>query len=95
MYVDPPYLRDTRNGTNYRHEMASEDEHRELADTLTACKAAVVLSGYPSPLYDELYKGWHVTSIAAGSGQGSVWVDRVEVLWSNREPANDLFGGAA
>lgn len=30
LYVDPPYLGETRNGRAYRHEMTSEAEHREL-----------------------------------------------------------------
>lgn len=82
LYVDPPYVTSTRGGTNYRHEM-SDDDHRELAEALQACKATVVLSGYPSPLYDELYAGWHRTSIAASTGQGGTWEGRTEVLWSN------------
>lgn len=95
LYVDPPYLRSTRGGTNYRHEMPDPDQHQELAGALKACRAAVVLSGYHSPLYDELYDGWHVTTLASATGQGGTWEPRIEVLWSNREPALTLFGGAA
>lgn len=84
LYVDPPYLRSTRNGTNYRHEMAGEADHRELAGALRAARAAVVLSGYPSPLYDEMYDGWHRVDIPTGTGQGDGWQPRTEVLWSNR-----------
>lgn len=83
LYVDPPYLGSTRT-RNYRHEMASEAEHRELAEALHACKAGVVLSGYPSPLYDELYAGWHRVEIPARTGQARTWQRRTEVLWSNR-----------
>jgi DNA adenine methylase len=36
----------------------TDDEHRELARVLRRCRAKVVISGYPSPLYDELYRGW-------------------------------------
>jgi DNA adenine methylase len=97
LYVDPPYLGSTRAARQYRHEMSSEAEHRELAEALNACTAAVVLSGYASPLYDELYAGWHVTRIASATGQGGTWSERMEVLWSNRAPAPNLFdhaGGA-
>lgn len=83
LYVDPPYLGSTR-ARNYRHEMASEAEHRELAEALHACKAAVVLSGYPSPLYDELYAGWHRVELTTHTGQARTWQRRTEVLWSNR-----------
>jgi DNA adenine methylase len=87
LYVDPPYLMSTRSRTAYRHEMHTDVEHRELAGTLSSSKAAVVLSGYHSPLYDELYDGWHVAEISAFTGQangGRAGGDRVEVLWSNR-----------
>ncbi|WP_431892694.1 DNA adenine methylase [Micromonospora haikouensis] len=87
LYVDPPYLGTTRcrSWDGYHHEMRGEAEHRDLAAALHACKAAVVLSGYASDLYDrELYAGWDRHTIAAGTGQGGVWANRTEVLWSNR-----------
>ncbi|WP_055477653.1 DNA adenine methylase [Sphaerimonospora mesophila] len=83
LYVDPPYLGSTR-ARNYRHEMGGEAEHRELAKHLEACRATVVLSGYHSPLYDELYDGWHRMEIEAHTGQANDWQRRTEVLWSNR-----------
>ena len=84
LYVDPPYLATTRTSTQYRHEMPHESQHRDLAAALTGAKAAVVLSGYPSPLYDELYAGWHSTEITTLTAQGGQRGARTEVLWSNR-----------
>lgn len=84
LYVDPPYLSETRGGTNYRHEMQRPEQHMELATALAECNAAVVLSGYHSPLYDELYAGWHRHEIRTGTGQGGTYEQRIEVLWSNR-----------
>ncbi|MEU8378866.1 DNA adenine methylase [Streptosporangium sp. NPDC048865] len=83
LYVDPPYLGSTR-ARNYRHEMGAEADHRELHGALEACRATVVLSGYHSPLYDDLYAGWHRVEIAAHTGQANDWQGRTEVLWSNR-----------
>lgn len=101
LYVDPPYLGTTRTRSwdGYAHEMRGEEDHRELAATLLAAKAAVVLSGYASDLYDrELYAGWDRHTIAASTGQGGTWQNRIEVLWSNRplgvQPGLfDLAGG--
>lgn len=90
LYVDPPYLRETRNGTNYRHEMPSEAQHRELATALLDARSAVVLSGYDSPLYRDLYAGWHRHAIRTGTGQGGSYESRTEVLWSNRPLAAQL-----
>lgn len=92
LYVDPPYLRSTRTSRQYAKEMCLPAEHRELASALRSCRAAVVLSGYPSPLYDELYSDWHMTSLAIATREGASKDGRVEVLWSNRPPAHDLFG---
>lgn len=91
LYVDPPYLGSTRSGTNYAHEMQTAEDHVVLAEALQECKAAVVLSGYDSPLYEELYDGWHVTRIETFSGQGNTHSGRTEVLWSNRLPQPTLF----
>ena len=100
IYADPPYLGSTRSSRQYSVEMSHDTEHQDLADALRACRASVVLSGYPSALYDELYAGWHRTEISAYTGQGNhtdVGTDRrTEVLWSNRELGHsDLFAGGA
>lgn len=85
LYCDPPYLRSTRSSGAYRHEMTEQD-HRDLAAALGECKASVILSGYPSELYDrELYAGWYRTAFTSGTGQNAEsWGNRTEVLWSNR-----------
>lgn len=84
LYVDPPYLASTRLGSNrYRHEMPHEAEHRDLAETLHACRATVVLSGYPSPLYDDLYADWHHYEIRTRTANAARDRARTEVLWSN------------
>lgn len=103
LYVDPPYLGEARPGaTNgYRFEMKAPAEHIELAEHLAECQAAVVLSGYASQLYADLYAGWHRLDLPTWTGQGNQGPRtgaRVEVLWSNRpldtHPTLD-FGGAA
>jgi DNA adenine methylase len=101
LYVDPPYVGSTRGSYDkaYRHEMRDDDQHRELAAALHACRAAVVLSGYASDLYDlELYPppDWNRIAFPSGTGQGGEgWSNRTEVLWSNRPPVADLFSGRA
>lgn len=96
LYVDPPYLGSTRPARGYRHEMGDDSDHRALAEALHSCRASVVLSGYPSDLYDrELYPDWHRAEFAASTGQGGTWSNRTEVLWSNRSLVSavqpDLF----
>ncbi|GAA0897930.1 DNA adenine methylase [Pseudonocardia zijingensis] len=102
LYVDPPYLGSTRGwGANYRLEMRGVDEHAELVDALAGCRASVVLSGYPSQLYDDALAGWHRLEIPTHTGQSArgAWSARTEVLWMNRPIADQrgLFelGGTA
>jgi DNA adenine methylase len=85
LYVDPPYLGTTRGwGNNYRCEMKTVAEHRELAAALADCKATVVLSGYDSPLYAELFDGWHRYEQQSMTGNATSTKARTEVLWANR-----------
>ncbi len=88
IYADPPYAHSTRSAIQgrsakthgYRHEM-SDDDHRQLAAVLHATGAMVVLSGYPSGLYDdELFADWerHERRHMADGGRA-----RTEVVWLN------------
>lgn len=102
-YVDPPYLPETRARLNrrkgggcYAHEL-SRDQHVELLDFLKAVSGMVVLSGYPSPLYDNALAGWRRVEKAA-LAEGAR--ERTEVLWINplaaeRLEHGPLFGRAA
>jgi DNA adenine methylase len=86
MYVDPPYLGSTRSGRNYLVEMSKPNEHHDLADALRAATSTVILSGYDSELYEDLYAGWDrltYTSTTNGDAAGNRGV-RTEVIWSNR-----------
>jgi DNA adenine methylase len=90
IYADPPYLGSTRE-RSYAHEMTADGEHEAFAKVCRDAKAPIVVSGYDSPLYDELFDGWHRLEMKAPTTLSGD-TDRVEVLWSNRpigEP--DLF----
>ncbi len=79
-YIDPPYVGSTRDrGSDYTHEMRDED-HRELASVLHKAKGMVVLSGYRSDLYKELYGNWSRVECAAFADGAR---PRTEVLWLN------------
>lgn len=96
-YVDPPYVMDTRydgakSGRIYRHEMNDQD-HQELLETLTNLKGMVMLSGYPSELYNDLLVGWKRLDINARISAGRGTSIRTECLWLNSSAQqNDLFG---
>jgi len=88
LYADPPYpgLARWDSDRRYEFEMLDEQGHRELAIALNAARASVLVSGYDSPLYDELYAGWNRREIPASAGVGNGEERaRTEVVWSNRE----------
>lgn len=80
VYADPPYLGTTRraHGKLYRQDMPGAEEHAALLDALRAHPGPVVLSGYPSPLYDQALGGWQRVSCEALAEHGAA---REEVLW--------------
>lgn len=92
LYVDPPYLADTRStAKEYVHDMSSAEEHAELLEALKRHAGPVVLSGYASPLYDDLIPDWDRIPLSAMTQNGG---ERTEILFVNRTPPPVLFGGS-
>lgn len=101
VYADPPYLVSTRTSMtkrptgDYRHEFSSENDHRRLAEILRSTPATVLLSGYESPLYEDLYGDWWHTGRRvlrrSSNGRSAAQVHAVEHVWSNRPLPLDLF----
>lgn len=79
-YLDPPYPHSTPSTKHaYLHEMTVK-QHCRMRLALTTLQGMVVVSSYPSKLYDDLYDGWerHETdSLADGARK------RVEVVYLN------------
>jgi DNA adenine methylase len=83
IYLDPPYVRSTRSGRIYRHEMTDE-EHIELLKTVNKHLGKVIISGYESDLYNGLLEGWRKEKKVAITEAGN---NATEVLWMNYEPS--------
>jgi DNA adenine methylase len=86
-YCDPPYIAHTRVVKDaYACEMTNE-QHRELLETLGAVRGKFLLSGYRNALYDaaaERY-GWRRTDIQIDNKASSKKTKptKTECLWSN------------
>jgi hypothetical protein len=79
IYSDPPYLASTRTSKRkYRFEY-TEDIHSELLELLKTLPCHIILSGYPSLLYDKLLPDWNTIELQV-MNQGGV---RTEKLWFN------------
>lgn len=82
VYVDPPYLPTARRRKRVYRFDYSEADHEALLDLLKRLPCAIVLSGYPSPLYDRELATWSRVEFVAKAHDGL----RREVLWFNFPP---------
>jgi DNA adenine methylase len=87
-YLDPPYLHETRatTGEYGPHEMTA-DQHAVLLDTLVGLKGKWMLSGYPSKLYESMFKDFrhtvHTFDLPNNAAGGKDKRRMVECVWCN------------
>jgi len=82
VYSDPPYLHYTRSsGRRYRFDYEEQD-HIELLALLKGLPCNVILSGYPSSLYEDLLPDWRSLELQVMNQAGV----RTEKLWFNFTP---------
>jgi hypothetical protein len=82
VYCDPPYLQTTRSSSRrYRFDY-ERDDHIALLTLLSRLPCAVILSGYPSALYDDRLADWHSLEVQVMNQAGV----RTEKLWFNFVP---------
>ena len=61
MYCDPPYLSNTMRAGNTMYEGSaahSLEWHMEFLRTMAQCDCTIAISGYDSPVYDDVLEGW-------------------------------------
>lgn len=82
VYCDPPYLHHTRSSARrYRFDYEERD-HIEPLEILKSLPCSVMLSGYPSAIYDKRLTDWGSLELQV-MNQGGV---RTEKLWFNFTP---------
>lgn len=88
-YLDPPYLPETRlaKGVFGEFEMTRQ-QHEELLDAITGLQGMVMISGYPSTLYDSRLASWvrHGFDLPNNAGRGKCKRRMTETIWSNFQP---------
>lgn len=85
MYLDPPYVLETRTGKQYTHEM-TDAEHIRLLEAIRATRAKVMISGYENGLYLEYLAGWERVSFPSTTAYGH---RRTETVWMNYKAPAD------
>ena len=82
VYADPPYVQSARRSQRrYRFDY-SDDDHVELLGILKSLPCSVMVSGYPSRLYDEQLSDWRSISLQVNNQSCVV----TEKLWFNFAP---------
>lgn len=93
VYLDPPYVHETREKPNYYEFEWTNKQHEEMVDFLLGMKARVILSGYDNRIYDKLVeRGWKKISIGMypkrqrvkQKGERSEYIE--EFVWLNYDP---------
>jgi DNA adenine methylase len=83
--VDPPYVESTRGSGmgsgkhGYQHEL-SDNDHRMLGLLLRGIKGKVMICGYWSRLYEELYRDWRYADAKCYANGAH---ERHERIWMN------------
>lgn len=81
IYIDPPYMMNTRKQKYYKEEMTIEDDHQRLLDTILQLKKAmVIVSGYDNELYNSKLANWNRRTFETYDFCSQL---KVEVVWFN------------
>jgi DNA adenine methylase len=84
-YLDPPYPETTRVfKTAFLKEMTIK-EHTEMIKFLRKAKSKILVSSYPSKLYNDLFNGWKCLEKKAAnhSSHEKIKEKKTECLWVN------------
>ena len=91
-YCDPPYWSEApskwvKYSAGYLQKFSKED-HIRLADILHNVKGMVVISGFDSKLYNQLYKDWECIEKTAVNMNGKKYNEKI---WLNKSAINNKF----
>ena len=96
MYLDPPYVHDTRKIQNFYSYEMTDDDHKELVELILKSKSMFMLSGYNHPIYQPLeVAGWRRVDFQTscdcagrtrnsklkGRGSALKYAPRIESIW--------------
>ena len=98
IYLDPPYLPESRSETdNYEHEMTPE-QHEALLELANKSHSQVIISGYSSPMYEQALRAptWERYAIERPSQihnneQAGHVGTRTEVIWLKQHTLASLW----
>jgi DNA adenine methylase len=83
VYADPPYLLSTRGGRRYYKFEMTDADHIRLINVLRGIRARVMVSGYPSSMYNARLADWHCEKFQMFNRANK---PATECLWMNYRP---------
>lgn len=83
IYLDPPYLHETRKNYLYKHEMTNA-EHIVLLEMIKHHPGKILISGYENDMYNAILTGWNRAYM---NTQAEFGFKRTETVWFNYDLA--------
>ncbi|HAA11012.1 MAG TPA: DNA methyltransferase [Cytophagales bacterium] len=85
IFLDPPYVHDTRHNKGLYACEFTDGDHIKLGSLAKQAQGMVIVNGYSNKLYEEeIFQDWHMhTFDAQADGQAEGSQKRTEVLWLN------------
>lgn len=85
VYIDPPYVLETRKSKKrYMHEVEN-DFHIKLSEKIKTAKCYLIISGYDHPLYDDLFSLLQKTKNKETRSSVGKNLSQ-ECIWTNYDP---------
>lgn len=81
LYVDPPYLLETRTNKHYKHEFETQQKHKELLEVCMKHKGSCLISSYDNALYNTILTDWTKRTIKVQTNNAKT---ATECLYLNR-----------
>lgn len=80
IYIDPPYLRETRTQLHYECEFSKPEQHKALLEVCLKHKGYCIISSYDNELYNDALEGWTKRGITvatnnAGSSREVIYLN--------------------
>lgn len=91
LYIDPPYLAETRTRLHYQNEFSTVEQHRKLLQLCRNHQGYIVISAYENNLYNSELDGWTKHSMRVSTNGAN---SAIETIYLNPACTREmsLFG---
>ena len=83
VYLDPPYVQETRKSNQKYLQEFTDDQHKKLVDYCRNMKGKVLISGYDHPIYEGLKGFQKIQFPSPNANWKTSKSNAIETLWKN------------